>query len=72
VKWLVLLVAVAMALDHLAIGRGVLLLAFAILFGGLVLAAALAVGLGARDAVSRALEAQLREPPEGDDSISHV
>lgn len=72
VKWLVLLVAVAMALDHLAIARGVLLLAFAILFGGVVLAAALAVGLGARDAVSRALEAQLREPPEGDDSISHV
>ena len=37
VKWLVLLVAVAMALDHLGIGRSVLLLAFAILFGGIVL-----------------------------------
>lgn len=72
VKWLVLLVAVAMALDHLGIGRSVLLLAFAILFGGVVLAAALAVGLGARDAVGRALEAQLREPPQGDDPLSHV
>lgn len=72
VKWLVLLVAVAMALDHLGIGRSVLLLAFAILFGGVVFAAALAVGLGTRDIVSRALERQLREPPRGDDKVDHV
>lgn len=72
VKWIVLLVAVAMALDHLGIGRRVLLLAFGILFGGVVLAAALAVGLGARDAVSRALERQLREPPAGVDTVDHV
>lgn len=72
VKWLVLLVTVAMALDHLRIGRSVLLLAFAILFGGIVLAAALAVGLGARDVVSRALERQLREPPSGSDKVNHV
>lgn len=72
VKWLVLLVAVAMALDHLGIGRSVLLLAFAILFGGVVLAAALAVGLGARDVVGRALERQVREPPRHDDTVNHV
>jgi len=61
-----------MALDHLGIGRTVLLLAFAILFGGIVLAAALAVGLGARDVVSRTIERQLREPPPGDDKVNHV
>jgi hypothetical protein len=61
-----------MALDHLGIGRSVLLLAFAILFGGIVLAAALAVGLGARDVVSRGLERQLREPPRGADKVDHV
>jgi Mechanosensitive ion channel, conserved TM helix len=72
VKWLVLLIAVAMALDHLGIGRTVLLLAFAILFGGVVLAAALAVGLGARDVVSRTLEQQLREPPTVDSKVNHV
>ena len=72
VKWLVLLVTVAMALDHLGIGRTVLLLAFAILFGGIVLAAALALGLGARDVVGRALERQLREPPRDDDTVNHV
>lgn len=72
VKWLVLLVAVAMALDHLGIGRTVLLLTFAILFGGIVFAAALAVGLGARDVVSRTLDQQMHEPPPGDDKVNHV
>ncbi|MBM3778764.1 MAG: hypothetical protein FJW23_11085 [Acidimicrobiia bacterium] len=72
VKWLVLLVAVAMALDHLHIGRSILLLAFGILFGGVVLAAALAVGLGARDAVSRALERQMQEPERRDEPVNHV
>jgi hypothetical protein len=72
VKWLVLLVSVAMALDHLGIGRTVLLLAFGILFGGIVLAAALAVGLGARDVVGRAFERRLRETPSGGDEVNHV
>jgi hypothetical protein len=71
VKWLVLIVAAAMALDHLGIGRTVLLLAFGIVFGGIVLSTALAVGLGAKDVVGRALERQLREPtPE--DKLDHV
>ena len=71
VKWLVLIVAAAMALDHVGIGRTVLLLAFGILFGGIVLAIALAVGLGARDVVTRALDRQLREPTR-DDKLDHV
>lgn len=71
VKWLVLIVAAAMALDHIGIGRTVLLLAFGILFGGVVLAGALAVGLGARDAVSRALE-QTRREQKRDDKLDHV
>jgi hypothetical protein len=72
VRWVVLIVAVAMALDHLGIGRSVLLLAFAILFGGVVFAAALAVGLGARDVVSQTIERQRREPPPVDDKVNHV
>ena len=71
VKWLVLIVAAAMALDHIGLGRTVLLLAFGILFGGVVLAGALAVGLGARDAVSRALE-QTRREQKRDDKLDHV
>ena len=71
VKWMVLIVAAAMALDHISIGRTAMLLAFGIVFGGIVLATALAVGLGAKDAVSRALERQLRQP-SGEDKLDHV
>ena len=56
VKWLVMVLAVAMALEHLAIGGGIIRMAFAILFGGIVLALALAVGLGSKELVSRSLE----------------
>ena len=56
VKWLVLVLTGAMVLDHLQIGGTVVELAFGILFGGIVLTLALAVGLGSREIVSRSLE----------------
>jgi hypothetical protein len=56
VKWLVNVLAVAMALEQLKIGAGIVNLAFGILFGGIVLALALAVGLGSKELVSRSLE----------------
>jgi hypothetical protein len=56
VKWLVNVLAVAMALEHLSIGGGIIRLAFGILFGGIVLALALAVGLGSKELVSRSLD----------------
>ena len=71
VKWLVLIVAAAMALDHIGIGQTVMLLAFGILFGGVVLTIALAVGLGAKDTVARALKSELRDPTR-DDKLDHV
>lgn len=49
VKWLVIVLAVAMALEHLKIAAGVVQLGFGILFGGIVFALALAVGLGSKD-----------------------
>jgi uncharacterized membrane protein len=59
VKWLVLVLTAAMVLDHLEIGGNIVELAFGIVFGGIVLTLALAVGLGSRDLVSRSLESQL-------------
>ncbi|UWZ85783.1 hypothetical protein [Occallatibacter riparius] len=56
VKWLVLVLTAAMVLDHLEIGDRIVELAFGILFGGIVLTLALAVGLGSRDLVTRSLE----------------
>jgi hypothetical protein len=59
VKWLVLVLTAAMVLDHLQVGGNVVVLAFGILFGGIVLTLALAVGLGSRDLVSRSLESHV-------------
>jgi uncharacterized membrane protein len=56
VKWLVLVLTAAMALDHLQIGQKIVDLAFGILFGGIVLTLALSVGLGSRDIVFRSIE----------------
>jgi uncharacterized membrane protein len=83
VKWLVFVLTGAMVLDHLQIGGDVVVLAFGILFGGIVLTLALAVGLGSRDLVSRSLEShgersteRSAAPPNApttgaDDSIRH-
>jgi hypothetical protein len=73
VKWLVIIVAASMALEQLQIGRQILVLAFGILFGGIVLATALAVGLGARDIVGRVLDRWFRRRPDGEpDHLDHV
>ena len=53
---MVLVITAAMVLDHLQIGGTIVDLAFGILFGGIVLTLALAVGLGSREIVSRSLE----------------
>jgi hypothetical protein len=63
VKWLVLVLAAAMALDHLQIGGAIVELAFGILFGGIVLTLSLAIGLGSRDLVSRSIEKNMDKPP---------
>jgi hypothetical protein len=62
VKWLVLVLTLAMALDHLQIGGHIVELAFGILFGGIVLTLALAIGLGSRDLVSRSIEKNIERP----------
>jgi hypothetical protein len=62
IKWLVLVLTAAMALDHLGIGGSVIELAFGILFGGIVLTLALAIGLGSRDLVSRSIEKSIDKP----------
>jgi hypothetical protein len=69
-RWLVLVLASAMALEQLGIGGGVLTAAFAILFGGIVLSLSIAVGLGAREVVARSLERHFKDQPEDKDSPS--
>jgi Mechanosensitive ion channel, conserved TM helix len=62
-KWLVGVLAVAMALEHLKIAVGVVELAFGILFGGIVFALALAVGLGSKDLVTKSLQRDDKKTP---------
>lgn len=47
----VMLITTAIVLEHVGIGQATVLTAFAILFGGVTLAAALALGLGSRELV---------------------
>jgi hypothetical protein len=56
VKWIVIVVAFAMALEHLRIAPGIVELAFGILFGGMVLTLSLAVGLSSRELIAKSLE----------------
>lgn len=64
VKWLVLVLTAAMVLEHLEIGGSIVELAFGILFGGIVLTLALAIGLGSRDLVTRSLESHVERSSE--------
>lgn len=73
VKWLVIVLAVAMALDHLRIAPGIVELAFGILFGGIVLSLSLAVGLGSKELVSKSLERDARRSSEVlEDPLRHL
>lgn len=66
VKWMVMVLTIAMALDHLRIGTDIVHLAFGILFGGIVFALSLAVGLGSKEMVSRSLERESGRSASGD------
>lgn len=61
----------AAALDHLGVGRSILIAAFSIVGGGIVLALSLAFGLGARDLAKAYLERKLRAEEE-ETGIRHV
>ncbi|MBE0425726.1 MAG: hypothetical protein IBX72_03660 [Nitrospirae bacterium] len=71
VKLTIFLLAVTMALEQLAIGRGTIVITFAIIFGGVVLALAIAFGLGGRDIAKEYLEKKLKGEEKKDD-ISHL
>ena len=76
-RWLVLVVASGMALEHVGVGGTVLPIFLGIVVGGFALALALAFGLGARDAVARALERRAGASEEetkrgGGDDLQHM
>jgi hypothetical protein len=75
VQVFVMLFTIAMAADELGLAQNVIALAFSIMFGGLVLALALAFGLGAKDLAKSWLERHAGRKDEGEDrpdDFSHV
>jgi hypothetical protein len=64
VRLLVVALAVAMALDELAIARNVVVATFSIVLAGVVLALALAFGLGGRDLAREYLRSHFAPPHE--------
>jgi hypothetical protein len=74
VQTLVLLFAVAVALEQVGIGRNIVLATFTVAFGSVGLAAALAFGYAARDLAKTVLEQQLAGRRQGEDlgGIAHL
>lgn len=71
VKASIILFALTMALEQVGIGSGTTAIAFAILFGGIVLAFAIAFGLGGRGIARRYLEERMHNP-EKPDQFDHL
>lgn len=74
VRWGVFLLTAAMVLTQLGIAKEIVVAAFTIVFGGVVLAVAIAVGLGGRNIARDALERRWRKAKEKDerDELSHL
>lgn len=73
-RWGVQVFALAMALEELGIAESVVVVGFAIAFGGIVLASALAFGLGAKDLAKEYLERTLsnRARERAPDDLRHL
>jgi Mechanosensitive ion channel, conserved TM helix len=71
--WLaMLLLTLAMTFEQLGIAKMVILAAFSITFGGVVLALAIAFGLGAKDAAKAFLEQRLKKEKPKEEEFSHL
>jgi hypothetical protein len=71
VKFTVVFLSFTMALEQLGVGSNTVVIAFAISFGGAVLALSIALGLGGRDIAKEYLEKKLKGD-EKKDEISHL
>jgi hypothetical protein len=74
VKYTIIILSATMALEHVGIGKETVEIAFAIVFGGVVLALALAFGLGSKDLAKDYLVKKLRGEKEQDEEegIGHL
>ncbi|MBI4378575.1 MAG: hypothetical protein HY578_05695 [Nitrospinae bacterium] len=71
VKFAIFIFAGTMALEQLGIGRETVVIAFTIIFGGIVLALSIAFGLGGKEIARTYLEKKFLKEEEKDD-IKHI
>jgi hypothetical protein len=73
-RWGILLVSMAMALEQLGIAQTIVVVGFGLTFGGVVLAAAIAFGFGAKDLAKEYLERRLspRSRENTADDLKHL
>jgi len=76
VRWLIVTLAIAMALEQIGVAKTIMLTAFAIAFGALMLGVGIAIGIGGGPVARRLIERQFPEKPadprpEGD-KLSHL
>jgi len=71
IKYLIIILSATMALEQLGIGKGTIVIAFAIIVGGIVLALAISFGLGGRDLAKDYLEKKIK-CEEKKDEINHL
>jgi len=72
IRWGILTFTAAMVLTQLGIAKEIVVAAFSITFGGIVLALAIALGLGGRNIARDLLERRLRQKKVEEDEMSHV
>lgn len=72
VRLAVFLFSLMVAFEHLGIGKESIFIAFAIIFGGVVLSLAIAFGLGGKDAAKAYIDSRLHGKQEERDDIEHI
>lgn len=76
VRWLIVALTVAMALEQIGVAKTIMLTAFAIAFGAVMLGVAIAIGIGGGPVARRLLERQFPETPKEEtklpDDLSHL
>ncbi len=75
VRWLIIVLAIAMALEQIGVAKTVVLTAFAIAFGALMLGIGIAIGIGGAPIARRVIERQFpdrADAPKEPDDMSHL
>ncbi len=75
IRTAIMLLAVTMALEQLGIGKDTVIIAFSVVFGGVVFALSLAFGLAGKDMAKEFLERTLKhseKPKEPEDELRHL